>query len=558
VVPVLERCWSRSLRAHLAALAVVLLALTPWLGTSRLFSADEGALVAQAHQLSSGRGWYVDHPRPDLDDDGRFFPIHLSQIDVEGDRGAPFAKHPLYPVLLAPLDALGGKTAMVLVSLAGTLAAALVAALLARRLRPGLERPTLWVVGLASPLFLDGYVLVAHTIGAALAGLAVLLAIEDHRNWRRVAGIVVVLALAVAFRSEALLFGLALAAACGVLAWWRRYRSLVWPALAALVGTIAGKALDQALGALVCSAYATVNPTAGSSNFLGDRVFGAVVTWLLPSYDGLGLDDALLVGALVLGVATVVVARRRPEDGAGIRLLALLGAACAVGRVLVPATAVPGLLVAFPLLAVGLAAVGRPQLQSRTASVALVTCVIFAVAVLGTQYRSGGSGEWGGRYFALALPVIVPVVLAALADLGRRLDEATRRVTVGALLVASLAMTITAGDALYRHQWTSQGVVDAVEAAVAATPDAVVVATDGTTGRFGWRHVLAGEEWLLAGDDGDLAAVGEGLAAEGRPIVLSTFKVDDSLERLGPWYEVAAVLHPGPDDDRAVITLVPR
>ena len=95
-----------------------------------------------------------------------------------GATGRALAKHPLYPVLLAAADRLGGVTGMVLLSLAGTVAAAGLAAVLARRLDPALVRPDLWMVGLASPLLFDGFLVIAHTLGAALAAAAVLLALR--------------------------------------------------------------------------------------------------------------------------------------------------------------------------------------------------------------------------------------------------------------------------------------------------------------------------------------------------------------------------------------------
>jgi hypothetical protein len=205
----LRRAWDRPLAQHVAALALVLLALMPWLGTSRLFSADEGALQAQAHVLAEGDGWFIDHPRPDLDPTGRLFLLHLSVAD--GDRSAPFAKHPVYAVALAPFESVGGKPAMVLTSLAGTVLAALAAALLARTIRPGTERYALWAIGVASPAFLYGYVLIAHTLGAALAGLAVYLAVRDRAGWLRPAGVALATAACVTLRSEGLLFGFALA-----------------------------------------------------------------------------------------------------------------------------------------------------------------------------------------------------------------------------------------------------------------------------------------------------------------------------------------------------------
>jgi hypothetical protein len=552
------RAWNRPLTAHVAALTLVLLALMPWLGSSRLFSADEGALQAQAHVLADGDGWFIDHARPDLDPDGRFFLLHLSVND--GDRSAPFAKHPVYAVALAPLEGLGGKTAMVLSSLVGTVLAALAAALLARRLRPGTERWALWAIGLASPAFLYGYVLIAHTSGAALAGLAVVLAVGGARGWRQSVGVAAALAAAVTLRSEALLFGVALAGACVVAAWLHRERRHLVIAAAAFAGAIGGQVIDRILANLAASGQASVN-TAGSSggSFLSDRVFSAVLTWLLPSYDGFGFDDLLLAGAAIFGVFAVVVARRHPEDSSGIRLLASLAAACAVGRVLLPANLTPGLLIAFPLLAAGLAALDRRRiLRDPAATIAAVTFALFALAVLATQYRDGGSGEWGGRYFLIGLPVIVPVVLAALADVGERLDAGTRRHLLAAAAIGSVALAATAGLALHDKQWAGQHGVDAFEAAAAAAPDAVAIATDGNAGRRSWPHAADGDDWFLTDGQGALTDLSTALADEDRSLVVSTIDEEAALEVLEDRYEVVEREKPDPDSARVILTLVPR
>ena len=159
---------------------LVLLALVPVVGTASSFSADEGAVIVQARslagKLTGGDGWIVEHPVPEVDPTGVNYPLENAD---RGENGfAPYAKHPLYPVLLAVADRAGGVTAMVLLSLAGTLAAAALAAGLARRIDPALARPTLWVVGLASPLLFDGYLVMAHALAAALAVGAVLLAVR--------------------------------------------------------------------------------------------------------------------------------------------------------------------------------------------------------------------------------------------------------------------------------------------------------------------------------------------------------------------------------------------
>lgn len=557
----LSRVWNRPLRHHALVLGLLLLALLPWLGSSRLFSSDEGALQMQTRLLSEGRGWYLDHPRPDLDPTGELFLSHLTLDDDHPDEGAPFAKHPVYAVGLAPLDGLGGKPVMVLTSLAGTVLAALAATRLARAIRPGTERWALWAVGLASPALLYGYVLIAHTPAAALAALAVVLAVGRADRRSHLVGLAAALALAVTLRSEALLFGMALAVACVVGAWLHRERRLVLAGGAALAGVVVGKLVDRELADLIASGEGTVNPVAssGSGDFLADRIHSATLTWLVPSYEGFGLDDLLLAAAAVFGVIAVVIARRRPEDDAGIRLFGGIAVLCAVGRLALPASSVPGLLVAFPLLTVGLAALGRRTVtRNVAATVATVVFVVFSLAIFATQYRDGGSGEWGGRYFLLGIPVVVPVVLAALAEVGERLTVSTRRTVLAMAVVGSLALAACSALALSAKQWQDERAVDAVEAALADEPDAVVVGTDGLGARYGWRHLVDGEEWFVADTPELLRELGGRLADEGRPLVLWTVEEDESTAALAGDYEVVERRRPNAGSARTVLSLVPR
>lgn len=107
-VGTLRRMWSLPVRAHVAALAVVLLALVPLVGPSASFSTDEGAAIVQAQSLSRGDGWIVEHPVPEVDPDGRHYPLELSE---RGPRGfVAFGKHPVYVLLLAGADRVGGVT----------------------------------------------------------------------------------------------------------------------------------------------------------------------------------------------------------------------------------------------------------------------------------------------------------------------------------------------------------------------------------------------------------------------------------------------------------------
>lgn len=143
--------------------------------------------------------------------DNRFFPVAGSD---RGEQGmAPFAKHPVYPLLLASADRVGGTAAMVVLSVQGTVASAGFAALLAREVTGGRERAVLWAVGLASPLLFDAYLLIAHSMGAALVTAATLAVVRGIRSSRPALPMAVGIGLVVAavlLRTEALIFALAL------------------------------------------------------------------------------------------------------------------------------------------------------------------------------------------------------------------------------------------------------------------------------------------------------------------------------------------------------------
>ena len=499
----------------MAALAVVLLALLPVLGTEASFSADEGAAIAQARSLERGEGWIVEHPVPEVDPGDRHYPLELS---ARGPRGvAPFAKHPLYALLLAGAGSLGGVTAMVLLSVVGTVAAAGVASALARRIEPVLSRPAVWATGLASPLFFDGYLVIAHTLGAAAAGAAVLAAVFalDRRSRSALPLLVASLVLAVLLRTEATLLGVALAAAAGLAGLARRERRVTGlvVSVVAVGSVLAARALEKAWAASLVGG--SPRTTGGGSDaevgWLAGRLDALVLTWLRPGYGGDVLAEAALVVMLVSLVLAARVARRHPQDGTAIGLLGLVAAAAGTAALVVsPSNVVPGLLVAFPLAATGMAVMGRDAVTTPTARLVGGSFALFAAAVVATQYATGGSGEWGGRYFALGLPLLVPVVLAALHRTGLSLDRATAGRAAGALVVCSVAMaTMAVGSLRSSHRFTARLMASVASVGQAATPDARpgVVATSAALPRLAWP-VSDGQRWLLAeaGEVADLAA----------------------------------------------------
>jgi hypothetical protein len=470
-------------------------------GTSASFSADEGAAIVQARSLARGDGWIVPHPVPEVDPTGAAYPLELSGRGPNGT--APFAKHPLYAVLLAGADRIGGIAGMVLLSVLGTVAAAGLAALLARRLDPALARPTVWVVGLASPLLFDGYLVIAHTLGAACAVGAVLaatVAFERRRRWPAAAlAVLPCVGAAVLLRTEAAFLGVGLAVAALTLVFRRRDRLVaVLVAGASLAGVVVARLVEH-----VWIGHVLGGPSVGtgavapavSSGFVADRWQAFVLTWLRPSYGAAPqVDLCLVLMAAALVVGAYAIRRGRPGVAGAAGTAAVAGL---VALFLASDNVVPGLLVACPVVAAGLALVGRRTLASAPARLAAVTSLVFAGAVLVTQYSSGGSGEWGGRYFALALPVALPVLVLAIRQRGSA-------PFVAGLLVCSVAMSLMAmGSLRSTHRFTA-GLVAAVDR-VAGPDRPVLVTTAPLVPRLAWP-TFDHQRWLLSKPD-DLAAV---------------------------------------------------
>jgi hypothetical protein len=544
----LRRGWNAPLWAHVAALGLLLTALLAVVGTHASFSADEGAVIIQARSLARGDGWIVEHPVPQADPDGANYPLELSSKGPEGV--APFAKHPVYALVLAGMERLGGIRAMVGLSLVGTLVAAGVAAALASRIGgPGLARPALWGVGLGTPLFFDGYLVIAHTVGAALAGAAVLTAAVAVDRRRPVLALAVapLAGLAVLFRTEALLYSLALAVVAGVLALRRTGSTRVVAAVvaAASAGGAAAAALAERSWAAAIVGGTPLStgggPPAGDG-FLADRFHAFVLTWLRPTYDGGPVDVALVVMA-VAAVLAVIVAGRHPGDDGPVRLLAGAAAVASVLAVVAGRGAVvPGLLVACPLVAAGLFAFRRADLGAGPhATLAAGTCAGFAVAVLATQYSTGGSGEWGGRYFALGLPVVVPLCLVALRRVGERLNHATQRVGAAAMVVCSVSLAALAiGGLRDTHQFTGRLVAAIDRTARTVAPSAtgddrpVILTTEPAIPRSAWA-TFHRQRWMLARSD-DLSGVVDRLRAAGvdRVTLVSTRPPEGLTRQLGP------------------------
>ena len=490
----------------MAALGFVLVALLPVVGTGASFMPDEGAAILQAQSLSEGGGWIVEHPVPEVDETGRHYPLELA---AEGSKGrAPFAKHPLYAVMLAGAHRVGGTAAMVGLSVVGTVLAAGLAALLAGRLSPGLARPAVWATGIGSPLLFDGYLVMAHTLGAAAAAGALLAAVVagDRGRWRLALLVGPLVALTVLLRNEGLFLALGLAVAGTVVAVRRptaRAAGLVTAASAGAAALLAHVGERMWVGAVVGGNLERVAVpfTGGSEGLLEGRLQAFLLTWLTPAYDPEpAVVVPLVLMVLALAVGAFLAGRSVPA--------AALGAAGAVASVAAltamvanRSTIVPGLLVTFPLAVVGLVALRRGLLARPDVEISGVVTVVFCLGVLATQYSTGGTGEWGGRYFALIVPVAVPVLLLAATSRVQALAPPARVVALGAVVACSLALAGMAVKSLRANHQAKLQVIAAIERAGREAPPGdgakpVVVGTGVGLARQAWP-IFDEHRWLL-------------------------------------------------------------
>jgi hypothetical protein len=166
----------------------------------------------------------------------------------------------------------------------------------------------------------------------------------------------------------------------------------------------------------------------------------------------------------------------------------------------------------------------------------------------------GGGGEWGGRYFALALPLVVPLAVAGFDDLRSLVPRPSWVATVAAVVATSAVLAVTGVRALDQSQDNATDLVAAVHELrqeVGAPGDpAPVLATAGTVARFAWEHLDEGGWHTVA--DGTLERYSARLAARGEPVVLYTTEPDEDL----PVVEERWRVEPGAGDE--LFRLTPR
>ncbi len=398
------------LLAHVAALALLLMALLPLMSPRGAFSSDDGAYALQVKALQNG-DWRYDYKAAPLDPSGDAFPIF--NVGRNGPDFFPYTQHPAFPRLVqAAVAAVGETIGLHLWQLLGTIGVAVAAWLIAGEIDPRLRRSAFWLAA-AGPALANGYLLWAHTLSAAVAGLTLAAAVRIVRrgpNVARAAAVAAGLASGVLLRSEGLLF--AVAVALGLCLWSKR-ASLLIVAAPALAAAFAERAwVHRITGGAYDSLQA--RSTSGKG-YLQGRISGA---W----HDLLqGPTLALVAMAVLLGIGLMALRRWDRASPAALTIAAVAAATLTVAQFAGdPSTPVTGLFAACPLLALGVAVVPWRRVDKPTALLG-VTAALYAAAVIATEYPIGGGLEWGGRFFA---PLLAPLAVLAVVGLDRRLPAA--------------------------------------------------------------------------------------------------------------------------------------
>lgn len=495
-----RRLWRLPLAAHAAIAMVLLGGAAAWIGPGASFTSDEGASVLQARAIEHG-SWTVPDPLPAVDPGGTHYPVALS---ARGTRGfAPLGKHLFYGLVLAVADRVLGPAGMVLLSMLGTVTAALLAAALSRRLRGGGERPTFWFIVLATPLLFDGLLLVAQSLGAAAVAASALLALRyldgparrdrDVGGVAYLAGAAACCALACLLRTEAVLWCVGLAAAVLLSPSRKSATGGRRGRVVALAGAVLGAAAvarkaDTLLTAHAIGARQTIlSATPAGGHSVGDRLHAGFVSWFQAGSDPFSLTGAAVVVALVAVAVAMRMLRRRRASSAGLAFLTIAFTAVWMARLAAaPGDPVYGLAAATPLVWAGLWLLDRSVLSDETARLCVVAPAVFSILVLATQYTDGGGLQWGGRFFAVALPVAAPLALDALARHRAVVPAACRQVVAAGTFGVVGLTVIGALVTLHDHHRESERVAETVGAAVSPGVRPLVVTSDPVLPRLEW------------------------------------------------------------------------
>ena len=233
--------------------------------------------------------------------------------------------------------------------------------------------------------------------------------------------------------------------------------------------------------------------------------------------NGWGAPVVLVCCVLVIaGAATLRFLPARRPLAVG---LLVGGALLAVVRQFAATELISGLVPAFPILVAGLVFLRRDDLRRPVVRLCLGVSAISALGIWATSYTVGGGVEWGGRFYHLLHPLVVPIVVLGLDRARRGLPAGPRHIAVVSVLVVTASLSLLSLRAMHDMRRASEIVVPAALAAAdaAAAPSdggAPVLITDAEPlARSAWAS-LDGYRLLRVPDSADLEPLLDILADE--------------------------------------------
>jgi hypothetical protein len=524
-----------ALAVHTALLAVVLLLILPLVNTGQVGFPDEGIYSAQVDNLSRG-SWSAPRQAPDIDFGG--VGVAAAGSTIIGDSYIPYARQPLYPLVLLPAFELGGLVGMLVLSVFGTVLAALAAALLARRIDPSLGIAALWTAGVGSPLLFDAHLVMGHSLVAALAGLlavTVCAVVDDRRTVWLWASVPCAVALTL-IRSEGVLVVLALGAVVGLSACKLRPRPSIDVRKAVAGATLGATA---AVTYIANQRWAAAILGSGSGGeIIADRDPDPLSSgWasLLRPWTGdarLATAEAVLMTlCTLLAVVTYRLLPRFRLLSLGLLVMASVSSVFLVAR---PPNLITGLIPVFPAAVLGLGLLRREDFRLPEVSRMLATSLLVTFGILATSYGIGGAAEWGGRFYHVLIPLLVAPAVLGLSHARATLPKLQLRVATAALAVMVLAIGVTAVRSNHRYREFSRIIVDEsiTFARESSDPPAAIVVAPlqvPTTPRLFWRQLGQGDEIVTSFQIQTLGPVIAAAAESGRKRLVVLTDIDSAL-----------------------------
>ncbi|GAC1312595.1 MAG: hypothetical protein NVSMB16_09400 [Acidimicrobiales bacterium] len=540
---------------HVALLGMVLLCTGLFVGTKSSYFSDEGATIVQARMLARGEGW-IDRPRllTQVDPTEKWYGLESNDEGVGNGGFAPYAKHPFYALAAAGAFRAAGAAGVIGLSSIGVLLAALFSALIARHLKPELAIPTLWVVGIASPLFFDGFLAIGSTLEAAAGAAGVLIALNiatpvatgAKRTLPQKTVLVLAVgacfALATLIRTEGLLMAGALATVMMMSAVLQRRVALVAVAVSVLTSALLARTAEATVRTRILGnasaprGFASALPASTVGSFVVGRWHAVYLGFLQPSHPVTPIGDQILVvtWALVAVLAVLIRVAGKRRDGRVTLVAAVLTLVVVSRLVLDHPAAIPGVLIGFPIAWGGCFLLHRRSLTGAS-GVCLLTAGLFLAAVVATEYDSG---PILARFVVPAVPLAVPVLLVAWRAALVQLSETGRRGVGGAMVASTLVVTVVSLVGLRQIHEENRHLVSTIHHSAGAR-HATVVTLVPWLARLSWAS-YPDHDWLRV-SIAELPEVGKRLHDHGlATMTLATVGSTDYARQITGWRVVSS------------------